>query len=426
MIGLQGLALAALIGVCAVMMNKAHSEDALMTDWSDPPPLLIFNAVNLLAGILHSMGDALTPPPIRMNNIAFTYQTTILAHICEKFTIPDYLASGPKTIAEITQHLEMTDLERVERLMYALAAEGMTKLDKKSPDKNAPRFVNSALSATLRSDHPNSMRGMVGHMAQNDWKPWGNLPLMFGPDALDNVWDVAWPEYPMAKGGVWSLFEADAAREEQFGRAMTGLESLGGWAMALDGPFAKLDGTRFIDVGGNLGHFLHKVLVANPKKQGILFDREPVLVNARKLWNETGGVYHDGVEERMTMVSGDFFNVDSIPDAQDGDIYYMRYILHDWPKKEAVEILRNIRTKMGSTKATLLIGEMAIPERSVVGAPPILYHMDIHMMAAFGTAKERTPTMWKELLTEGGFELVDIHPTRSVVHWVEAVPLPLV
>jgi hypothetical protein len=150
---------------------------------------------------------------------------------------------------------------------------------------------------------------------------------------------------------------------------MTGLESLGGWAMAMDGPFAKLDGTRSIDVGGNLGHFLHKVLVANPKKQGILFDREPVRVNARKLWNETGGVYYDGVEERMTMVSGDFFNVDSIPDAQDGDIYYMRYILHDWPKKEAVEILRNIRTKMRSTKATLLIGEMAIPERSVVGAP---------------------------------------------------------
>jgi hypothetical protein len=214
MIGLQGLALAALIGISAVMMNKTHSEDALMTDWSDPPPLPIFNAVNLLAGILHSMGDALTPPPIRMNNIAFMYQTTILAHICEKFTIPDYRASGPKTIAEITQHLEMTDLERVERLMYALAAEGMTKLDKKSPDKNAPRFVKSALSATLRSDHPNSMRGIVGHMAQDHWNPWGNLHLMFGPDALDNVWDVAWPEYPMAKGGVWSLFEADAAREE--------------------------------------------------------------------------------------------------------------------------------------------------------------------------------------------------------------------
>jgi hypothetical protein len=193
-------------------------------------------------------------------------------------------------------------------------------------------------------------------------------------------------------------------------------------------PLKKLDATRFIDVGGSLGHFLHKVLVANPKKQGIIFDREPVLANARKLWNESGGVYHDGVEERMTMMSGDFFNVDSIPDAQDGDVYYMRHILHDWSDEESVDILRNIRAKMGSKKGTLLIGEMAIPERSAVGFPPAMYHLDMQMMVAFGDAgsgaKERTPTMWKELLKEGGFEMVAIHPTRSIFHWVEAVPLP--
>jgi hypothetical protein len=79
---------------------------------------------------------------------------------------------------------------------------------------------------------------------------------------------------------------------------------------------------------------------------------------------------------------------------------------------------------MGSTNATLLIGECVIPERSVVGVPPIMYHIDMQMMAVFVTAKERTPMMWKELLTEGGFELVGIHPTRSIVRWVEAVPLP--
>jgi C-methyltransferase len=422
MIGLKGFAVGALIAMAGVMMNIPHSEDALMKDWSDPPPLPIFITVNFVAGLLRSMADALTPPPIRMSDIAFTYHTTILAHICEKFTIPDYLASGPKTIAEITQHMQMTDLERVERLMYALAAEGMTKLDKKSPDKNAPRFVNSALSATLRSDHPNSLRGMVGHNVQDLWNVWGNLPLMFGPDAVDNVWDIAWPEHPRAKGGIWSLYEADDDREEQFGRVMKSIESRGGWAMAKDGPFA--DGTRFIDVGGSLGHFLHKVLVRNPNKQGILFDREHVLVNARKLWNEPGGDYHDGVEERLTMVSGDFLAVDSIPDAQDGDVYFMRSVLHDWPKEEAVQILRNIRTKMGSKKATLLIGECAIPERSVVGSPNSIYHVDMQMMAIFGTAKERTPTMWKEILTEGGFELVAIHLTRSPNQWVEAAPLP--
>jgi hypothetical protein len=209
----------ALVGMGAVLISRQeHDEGALMGDWSDPPPLPIFILVNVLAGAFRSMADALTPPPIKMIDMAFAYHTTILAHICQKFTIPDFLATGPKTIEEIAQHMKHKgDKEDIERLMYALAADGMTKLDKNSPDPNAPRFVNSALSAVLRSDHPNSCRGFIGHNVDDLWNAWGSLPLAFGPDAVD-AWDVAWPEYPLKEGGIWKLYEANDWREEQFGR----------------------------------------------------------------------------------------------------------------------------------------------------------------------------------------------------------------
>jgi hypothetical protein len=346
------------------------------------------------------------------------YHTTILAYICQKFTIPDFLATGPKTVAEIAAHMQTRDVERVERLMYALASEGMTQLDKNSPNPNAPRFVNTALSATLRSDHPNSQRGMIGHNVDDVWNVWRSLPQMFGPDAVDSGWEIAWPEYPT---GVWSLYEADDFREEQFGRAMAGLEGLGGKAMAVDGPFAKFK--RIIDIGGSHGHFIYKVLDANPSMKGVLFDRSHVIANANHLWNEAGGAYNDGTQERLTMIQGSFFDASAIPEAQDGDVYHLRYILHDWDDEECLAILKNIKAKMGDKDATLLIGESAVPDRHTVGVPATMYHIDMQMMSVFGHAKERTPAQWKELLSKAGFEIVNIHPTRSLVHFVEAVPL---
>jgi C-methyltransferase len=403
------------LGVMA-MKNSKHDEEALLVDWSTPPPLPIFIAVNAFAGALRSMANALTPPPIRMLDIGLMYHTTMLAYICQKFSIPDFLASGPKTVEEIAAYMQTEDVQRVERLMYALASEDMTQLDKTSPNRDAPRFVNTALSATLRSDHPHSVSGMIGHNVDDLWSVWGALPQMFGPDAVDNTWAVVWPNY----SSIWDLYDADNFREEQFGRAMAALEGLGGKAMAMDGPFAKFQ--RMIDIGGSQGHFVHRVLSVNPSMKGVIFDRPHVIEHTKKLWNEPGGPYNDGTHERITMLAGSFFDASAIPEANDGDVYHLRYILHDWGDEDCLVILRNIKEKMKGKKATLLIGESAVPDRHSVGVPATKHHIDLQMMVVFG-AIERTPKLWDKLLTQAGFEIVAIHPTRSLLHFVEAVPI---
>ena len=70
-----------------------------------------------------------------------------------------------------------------------------------------------------------------------------------------------------------------------------------------------------------------------------------------------------------------------------------------------------------------MIGECALPEHDTVGAPAAMYQIDIQMMVLIGEAQERTPAQWRALLEKGGFQLARIHPTRSLLHWIEATPV---
>ena len=59
---------------------------------------------------------------------------------------------------------------------------------------------------------------------------------------------------------------------------------------------------------------------------------------------------------------GSFLKAELLPPAQDGsNVFYVCYIFHDWPPAESELILRNIRKAIRSKKATLLIGECALP-----------------------------------------------------------------
>lgn len=412
----------------------------------------------MLAGALRAASNALTPPPIKMLEMSMAYHQTILVHIAQKFKIPDLLASGPLSAAEVAAKIG-SDPVYVERIMYACAANGVFKL------VAGPRFVNTALSAVLRVDHPNSVRGLVGHNAEDAYPAWGKLAdfLSTGPDLskASIAWDLAFPQYPFAKdqGGIWAKFEANPAQEDQFGRAMTSIDSIGGAAMVEDGPFAKF--SRVVDVGGGRGHFVHRILQAHPQMRGVVVDRAPVVELAKKAWAAefasltptltptlnlnpnpnpdstltpalTPTPTQKGVGRRVRLGArpraaggGRLLRCldHPLPKGKDGDGYYMRYILHDWPTQQALDILRNVRAAIGSANATLLLGECALPDHDTVGVPPAMYQVDIQMMALFGEAQERTPTQWRTLLEQGGFEVVGFHPTRSLLHWVEAKPV---
>ena len=409
------------VGLIFFLPTTTHNESSLMHELGPPPPWPFFIALNTLANFLRNIADVLTPPQITMLEYGFSHQKLALPYVIQKYKIADFIGNGngPKKVDEIATYLSITNVEYLERFMYACVSLDLFKLV-------GPRmFVNSRLGALLKRNHPNSMAGWIGHHYEVGFKAWSNLHHMFEPNQPNNLaWNMAYPEYifnpSQHQRGVYDMFEKSPEKEEQFGRMMEALEGVGGHAMAEDGPFERC--SRFIDIGGGRGHFLTKLLKLYGKRPemrtSILFDVPSVIKVAKKVFDS-----ELVRKKQVTFLQGDFFNHTTIPKIEDGDCIYLRYILHDWGDLEAKEILNIVRLAIGNKKATLLIGESAMPDRDFIGTPPAVHNIDMEMLVYFGDAFERYPKYWKKLLNETRFEMTYVHPTRSILAWVEANPV---
>jgi hypothetical protein len=110
-------------------------------------------------------------------------------------------------------------------------------------------------------------------------------------------------------------------------------------------------------------------------------------------------------------VGGDFF--DAVPAG--GDIYLLSSVLHDWDDREAIALLRNVRTAMGGS-GRLLIVEHVLPDGN---EPHPGKFIDLEMMLVTG-GKERTAQEYQTLLAEAGFTVQRLIPTAVSATIVEA------
>jgi hypothetical protein len=63
-------------------------------------------------------------------------------------------------------------------------------------------------------------------------------------------------------------------------------------------------------------------------------------------------------EDRITFMQHDFFKPQPVKDA---DTYFFRFIFHDWPDKECIDILRNTIPAL-KKGAKILICDILLPE----------------------------------------------------------------
>lgn len=157
-------------------------------------------------------------------------------------------------------------------------------------------------------------------------------------------------------------------------------------------PLEKLQTSEsrplLVDIGGGLGHdliaFQQKT---NLKGRLILEDLPAVVAEAKDL--------PEGIE----AVGHDFFKPQP-PAVKNAKAYYMRTILHDWPDKQARQILAGIRKVMASD-SILLVNENVLPGSNV---PLIQAQMDLAMMACFSSL-DRTEQQFGELFDSAGFKI---------------------
>jgi SAM-dependent methyltransferase len=282
--------------------------------------------------------------------------------------------------------------EALRRLLRALAAHGIFR------EEEDGTFAQTPLSEVLLSGIAGSMRAFaeveLGHDHYDSWRDAESCLRQPGT-AFERIFKIP----------IWQYYAEHAELEALFGEAMTNLTAIANAAVLGSHQFGAF-GTA-VDVGGGHGSFLAAILDGNPAANGILFDLPSVIEDATK------AEFVTRLGDRIRPVSGDFFS-----QVSGGDLYLLKFILHDWDDEDAVRVLSNIRRAI-TPGGRLAIVELVLPGRNEPHIGPL---MDLNMMVMTGGV-ERTGEEYGDLLARAGFRLERVAGTKSPFSVVEAVPI---
>ena len=329
--------------------------------------------------------------PWKLLQMMTGYWVTQAIYVAAKLGIADLLEKAPLNCDELANRTKSDSLS-LYRILRALASVGVFS-------EVAPReFALTPLAALLRTNVPNSMRSLAIMYAEEQYVAWGEMlySVRTGQPAFEHKFGM----------GVFEYFAQNPAAGTVFNEAMSGLTSQTADALAKAYNFSGFK--TIVDVGGNLGTMLAAILREYPLTQGILFDRQNVVVTAAE------HLARAGLDKRCRCVGGDFFA--SVPTG--GDAYLLASILHDWDDDRCVAILTKCREVM-PTEGKLLVVELVLPAGDV---PHPGKWVDLHMLV-MASGRERTETQYKALFISGGFNLMQVSPLPSGQSVLAAVPV---
>jgi len=335
------------------------------------------------------------PPAVVLGRMAIGHWVAQALYVATELQIPELLAAGPATADELA-HASESHPAALLRLLRGLAAHGVVNQDQEG------RFEATPISEQLRRDVPGTLGPYVRYITGSEvYRSWGDLlhSVRTGETALDHVYGV-------------SLFEFFSQHPDEgriFDEAMTSSSGSVADQVVEAHDFAPY-GT-VVDVGGGQGMLLSRILRANPRATGVLFDLPTVVEAARPL------LEREGVADRCRLVSGSFF--ESVPEG--GDAYVIRGVLHDWDDERTAAILACCRAAMGPS-ARLLVIDRVIPEW-VTPTPTDqrTTMMDLNMLVLAG-GHERTLQEFESLFATAGFELQGTVATPLGLHVIEGTP----
>ena len=327
---------------------------------------------------------------LALSQLLTGYWVSQTVYVAAKLGIADLLAGGARTSAELAS-LTGAHAPTLHRLLRALASVGVLA------DGGEGRFALTPVGACLCSGAAGSLRSLAVTLGEEHYRAWGELlhSVRTGQTAFDHALGTDFFRYIQEKPACGEIFHA----------AMAELAALDAPALLAVYDFSGV--SRLVDVGGGYGALLAPILAAHPAMRGVVFDApQAVEVAAKRLAAA-------GLADRAEAMAGNFF--DSVPGG--GDLYILRQIIHDWNDARAKRILTNCRRAMAA-HPKLLIFENVVPAGD---APSFAKLLDLNMLVISG-GQERTEEEFRALLDSGGFRLMRVIPTPSMMSVLEAVP----
>jgi orsellinic acid C2-O-methyltransferase len=301
--------------------------------------------------------------------------------------IPDRLAGGPLTSAELAQATQCHEpsLYRVLRLLAALGV---------LIEQEQRMFRLTVLGDRLRTDVPASVRS------------WATLADTIGFAAFEPILEMV----RTGSSGMQIVYgmrgmervHSDPERGPRFDAAMS--ERTRAFAPSVADRY-DFSGLRTIaDIGGGQGVLLAAILRAHRHLRGTLFEVAAVTGSAAELLRDAG------VADRCEVDTGDFF--ESVPAG--ADAYLMANVLHDWDDGQSRQILANCRRAMAPGGRVLIV-ERLIPDDPAAAVPVLV--SDLNMLVVTG-GLERTNTEYHALLAAAGFRpgaVLPVAPPYGVI-----------
>lgn len=333
------------------------------------------------------------PPPnaILMQMLMGIFQGKAVSAMAD-LGIADLLEDKAKTAAEVAAALG-SDLDSTYRLMRALAGGGVLV------EHSGQSFTLSPIGELLRTNHPQSLRAMASMVAGGEhYRAWGHLTDAVKTGKIGVV---------LSEGcEIWEYYSRDTERAAIFNAAMTSFGSSVNGPIAASYDFGKY--ATICDVGGGHGSQLLEILRQHPGTKGIVFDQPEVT-------SQTAEIIHaSGMADRAQAVGGTFFD-SVVPGA---DLYFARWIIHDWSDERSIRILKNIRAVMPEN-GRLVLAEIVVAPANI---PDPAKLMDLNMLSMTG-GKERTADEYASLFAASGFRLGRVIPTGTLMFLIEGIPV---
>ncbi len=338
------------------------------------------------------MTQSATPPsPVILQQLMTSMWAAQAIYVFARLELADALADRPRTSDELATQCG-AHAPSIHRLLRALTSVGIVTSD-------GDQFALTDRGAYLRRDHPQSVRAAALVWGSPEvWGAWGDLFQSV------QTGDAAFPRVNGAD--LFSYFSAHPEKGQTFNEFM----ARGGAArhLAVAASYDYSHAKTIVDLGGGDGGLLAAILKAYPAALGVLFDLPAGLTGAAVALQQAE------VLERCSLVEGDFFL--QVP--ENGDVYLLSRILHDWDDERAAAILQTCRRSMPKD-ARLLIAEIVLP--TGVLSPWAAFN-DLNMLI-WTIGKERTEAEFARLLTDSGFRLIQVVPTDTGPSVLEAAPV---
>jgi hypothetical protein len=349
-----------------------------------PPAALVRAATRARNGLDRAHRGAAPPFQLVLERALGIVDTKTLACAVE-LDIPDRLADGPRTVAELATACG-AEPDALRRVLRYLVSRGLFR------ERPGDRFANNPATDILRVDHPWS------------WRPWVTFT---GASWHTEIWDhlsdrvrTGRPATELAHGE--SFFDYVNRTNPDAGDAFNGaMESASRVQGLLFAEHVDVSAVRRVcDVGGGSGAVLVNLLRTHPHLRGTVFDLPELAPEARTLFGDAG------VADRADFAGGDFFA--EVPAGC--DLYTLFAIVHDWDDDRCRQILVNVGAAM-TPGARVMVVERPLPTD---GRPDFAKLADMLMLVLGAGGRERSDAEDEDLFRSAGIAIRARHTLPSL------------